>query len=46
MILTEPQLQHNTLKNTVKKALKLRKIVNITTQYNNIYVISSQLVEN
>ncbi len=35
--LTWPQLQHNMLKNS-KKALKLTKTDNITTQYNNIYV--------
>ncbi len=29
-----------------KKALKRSKIANITTQYNNIYVIILQLVEN
>ncbi len=31
---------------TVKKALKRIKIASITTQYNNIYVIILQLVEN
>ncbi len=43
MRLTQHQVQHNTLKKHCKKALKLVKIVDITTQYNIIYVIVKQI---
>ncbi len=40
-----PYITQN-VKKHLKKALKLMKIANITTQYNNIYVIILKLAEN